>query len=268
MKYLLYLICFVLTPTLFAQSAKKDIISKELKEVVKEADLLFSYRLMEWWGSELTERQKELDKQVADYILYHDADKLYFVLLDASLQYKLGTYYLPLGVSNGDIQFDPTREKLSRKERKLYQVKYKMEENASKIANERIIARDGYSVSTILIKQKRGYKLYLLANTSEINVIPIGNDAVFQGNNRGRIKNWEWFHDELLPIPVSREGIKLATHKHQDGQAILSPTEIANFRLYGMLYNMMEMPILAVEEGLLLEYDASNNVIRKFQPKN
>src|SRR5690625_7047810 len=81
MKYFLYLICFVLTPTLFAQSAKKDIISKELKEVVKEADLLFSYRLMEWWGSELTERQKELDKQVADYILYHDADKLYFVLL-------------------------------------------------------------------------------------------------------------------------------------------------------------------------------------------
>lgn len=267
MKYFLYLICFILTPTLFAQSAKKDIIGKELKEVLKEADLLFSYRMMEWWGSELTEGQEKLDKQVADYILYHDDDKLYFVLLDASLDYKLGTYYLPLGIPNADIQFDSTREKLSRKERRLYRVKYKMENNASKIANDRIVERDGYSVSTILIKQKRGYNLYLMANTSEINVIPIGNDAVFQGNNRGRIKNWKWFHDELLPIPVSREGIKLATHKHQNAQTLLSPTEIANFRLYGMLYNMMEMPILVVDKGKIIEYDASENLVRKFQPK-
>jgi len=268
MKYTLYLILFLVTPSLFAQKPKQEKLNKELKEIVEEANLLFSYRMMEWWGSELTEKQEELNKEVSDYILYHDAKNIYFVLLDDSLKHKLGTYYLPLGDTSGNVRFDSTQEKLSRKESRLYQVKHKMDVSAGKLAHEKITTKDGYSVSSILIKQKRGYKLYLMANTSEINVIPIGNDAVFQGNNRGRIKSWEWFHEELLPIPASIEGIKLATHKHEDRQALLSPTEIANFRLYGMLYNMKEMPVLSVEAGLLLEYNTLGNAVHLFQPKN
>ena len=267
MRHSLYLIFFLIAPTLFAQKLTQRKLYNELKEVVEEANLLFSYRMMEWLGSELTEKQEKLDKQVADYILYHDAKNTYFILLDDSLEYKLGTYYIPLDDTSGDIRFDSTQEKLSRKESRLYRIKYKMDLSAAKLVHEKIVVRDGYSVSSILIKQKRGYKLYLMANTSEVNIIPIGNDAVFHGNNRGQIKSWEWFHEELLPIPKSIEGRKLATHKHQGKRALLSPTEIANFRLYGMLYNMNKMPVLAVKEGLLLEYDASDNKIHPFSAK-
>jgi len=268
MRHFLYLLSFLITPSLFAQNEKQLQVERELNEVVQEANKLFSYRIMEWWASDLTEENKELDKLVADYILYHDAENIYFVLLDETYEHKLGTYYLNTYEGDGNIQFDPSKGKISREEKRLYRIKNKMEQNAGKLINEKIDYKDGFSVSTVLIKQRRGYKLYLMANTSEVGVIPIGNDAVFHGNKRGRIKSWEWFHDELLPIPVSREGVRLATHKHSVNKPLLSPTEIANFRLYGMLYRMLQMPILAIDKGVLLEYGSVDNVAHAFFPKN
>lgn len=239
----------------------------ELEEVVAEADKLFAYRMVEWWGSELTEKDKELDQQVADYMIYHEGKKIYFVLIDHTYKQKLGTYSVNFNSEDATISLDSTQGKLNRKERKHYRVHQRMTKNANEIANEKIIEQEGFSVSTILIKQKRGYRLYLLANTKEINIIPLGNDAVFYGNNRGKVKSWEWYHEELLPIPISREGIRLTTHKHEKGQPLISPTEIANFRLYGMLYSMLQMPILVEEEGLLLEYEVYDNIINTFYPK-
>lgn len=242
-------------------------VNMELKNIVSEANRLFHYRMIEWWGSDITEKNRDLDKLVADYIIYHDSESLYFVLVDDTYKQKLGTYYINIENNETNIQFDSTQGRLSRKERKLYRIKNKMEHNASKIANKRIIEREGYSVSTILIEQKKGYKLYLLANTSEVDIIPLGNDAVFYGNNRGGIKKWEWYHEGLLPIPVSREGNQLATHKHKKGQVLISPTEIANFRLYGMLYGMLKMSILLEDKGIILEYDAYDSLIHAFYPK-
>lgn len=268
MRFFFYIIWFFLAPTLLAQNAKQLKMNNDLKEVVMEANMLFSYRIIEWWGSDLTEENKYLDNQVADYLIYHDRENLYFILLDETYKYKLGTYSLSITNADANIQFDATQQKLNRKERKLYRIKNKMELNASKLVNEKIIEKEGFSVSTVMIKQNNDYTLYLMANTSEMGIIPIGNDAVFHGNSRGRIKNWEWFHEELLPIPVSRDGVRLATHKHQEGQALISPTEIANFRLYGMLYDMVQMPILAIDKNVLLEYDAHDNTVHAFYPKD
>ena len=267
MRQVLYIISFFIIPNLFAQNTKKQEVNKELEKIVSEANSLFHYRMMEWWASDLTEKNKELDKMVADYIIYHDAENLYFVLVDTTYKQKLGTYYINIKNNETNIQFDSTQGSLSNKERKLLRIKNKMEQNASKIANKKIIERDGYSVSTILMEQKRGYKLYLLANTSEAGIIPLGNDAVFHGNNRGRIKDWTWYHEDLLPMPVSKEGSQLATHKHKKGQVLISPTEIANFRLYGMLYGMLKMSILVENKGIILEYDANDSLIHAFYPK-
>lgn len=239
----------------------------ELEEVIAEADKLFTYRMVEWWGSELTEKDKALDAEVADYMIYHEDKTIYFVLIDHSYKNKLGTYSVDFNSDDATILLDSTQGKLSRKERKHYRVHQRMTKNANEIANERIVERENFSVSTILIKQKRGYKLYLLANTKEINIIPLGNDAVFHGNNKGKIKKWEWYHEDLIFVPISREGIRLATHKHEKGMPLISPTEIANFRLYGMLYSMLQMPILIIDEGLLLEYEVYDNIINAFYPK-
>ncbi|HLW14186.1 MAG TPA: hypothetical protein VKX30_01655 [Flavobacteriaceae bacterium] len=266
MRQFLYLIPLFIIPSLFAQNTKQQEVNKELKKIVSEANSLFHYRMMEWWASDLTEKNKELDKSVADYIIYHDAENLYFVLVDATYKQKLGTYYINTKNNETNIQFDSIQENLSKKESKLLRIKNKMEQNASKIANKKIVEREGYSVSTILIEQKRGYKLYLLANTSEAGIIPLGNDAVFHGNNRGRIKKWTWYHEGLLSMPVSKEGSKLATHKHKKGQVLISPTEIANFRLYGMLYNMQKMSILVEDKGMILEYDANDSLIHAYYP--
>lgn len=241
--------------------------NKELKDIVLEANMLFQYRMMEWWASDITEKNKELDKLVADYIIYHDTENLYFVLVDDTYKQKLGTYYINVKNNKTNIQFDSIQGSLSKKERKLLRIKNKMEHNASKIANKKIIDRDGYSVSTILMEQKRGYKLYLLANTNEVGIIPFGNDAVFHGNNRGRIKKWTWYHEDLLPMAVSKVGSQLATHKHKKEQVLISPTEIANFRLYGMLYGMLKMSILLEDNGLIIEYNANDNLIHAFYPK-
>lgn len=268
MKQLLYLISFLITTSsLVAQNANQLQIEKELKEIVAEANRLFSYRVMEWWASDLTEQNKELDRQVADYILYHDEENIYFVLLDETYENKLGTYYLSTFKSDGKIQFDSTQGKISREERKHYQLKNRMEKNAAKLVNEKIDYKEGFSVSSILIKQRRGYKLYLLANTTEIGIIPIGNDGVFNGNNRGKIKSWALYHNELSAIPVSKEGVKLSMHKHDENQPLISPTEIANFHLYGMLYNMTQMPIIDISKGIIIEYDALENVAKAFYPK-
>ena len=267
MRQVLYIISFFIIPNLFAQNTKKQEVNKELEKIVSEANSLFHYRMMEWWASELTEKNKELDILVADYIIYHDAENLYFVLVDDTYKQKLGTYYINTKNNETNIQFDSIQGSLSKKETKLLRIKNKMEQNASKIANMKIIEREGYSVSTILMEQKRGYNLYLLTNTSELGIIPLGNDAVFYGNNRGEIKKWEWYHENLTPIPVSREGNQLATHKHKKGQVLISPTEIANFRLYGMLYGMLKMSILVEDKGVILEYDANENLIHAFYPK-
>lgn len=267
MRYILLLISFFLIPNLFAQDKKQKKLMAELEGVVAEADKLFAYRMVEWWGSELTEKDKELDAQVADYMIYHEGNSIHFVLIDHTYKQKLGTYSVDFDSDNATMRLDSTQGKLSRKERKHYRVHQRMTKKADKIAAEKIVEREGFSVSTILIKQKRGYKLYLLANTQEVNIIPLGNDAVFRGNNRGKIKEWEWYHEDLLPIPISREGVRLATHKHAAGQPLISPTEIANFRLYGMLYSMLQMPILVEENGLLLEYEVYDNIINTFYPK-
>lgn len=268
MRQFLFLIGFLIIPNLVAQNTVQQELNNELESIVSEANRLFHYRMIEWWGSDITEKNKDLDKQVADYIIYDDAENLYFVLLDESFKRKLGTYYINIENPKTNIQFDPTEGSLSKKERKLFRIKNKMERNASKIANKKIIERDGYSVSTILIEQKRGYKLYLLANTNKVDIIPLGNDAVFHGNRRGRIKKWVWYHEGLLPMPISREGNQLATHKHTKKQVLISPTEIANFRLYGMLYDMQKMAILVEDKGVILEYDADESTIQAFYPKN
>src|SRR5699024_9621370 len=155
----------------------------------------------------------------------------------------------------------------NKQERKLYQIQNRMNQQASELVKKELVEKEGFSVSTILIKQKRGYKLYLLSNTRDVDVIPLGNDAVFHGNNRGKIKKWNWYHKELLPIPISREGIRLATHKHGESQPLISPTEIANFRLYGLLYWMLNLPILIENEGLLLEYESYDNRVNAYYPK-
>lgn len=267
MKYFLYITLLFCTPTLLAQSKKQLDVEKELKEIVKEADMLFTYRMVEWWGSEFTEDDKELDRQVSDYLIYHDSDKFYFVLIDDSYKNKAGTYFIDFNNEEANIQFDSTQSKLNKQERKLYQIQNRMNLQASELVKKELVEKEGFSVSTILIKQKRGYKLYLLSNTRDVDVIPLGNDAVFHGNNRGKIKKWNWYHKELLPIPISREGIRLATHKHGKSQPLISPTEIANFRLYGLLYGMLNLPILIENEGLLLEYESYDNRVNAYYPK-
>lgn len=267
MRFFLSIISFFLISNLFAQNKKQQRLLGELEAVVAEADKLFAYRMVEWWGSELTEKDKELDQQVGDYIIYHEDKKIYFVLIDHTYKQKLGTYYVNFDSDEATIRLDSTQGKLTRKERKHYRIHQRMTKNVNKIVEDRIIEREGFSASTILIKQKKGYKLYLLANTKEVNIIPLGNDAVFHSNNQGKINKWEWYHEDLIPIPISREGIRLTTHKHEKGQGLISPTEIANFRLYGMLYNMFQMPILIEEDGLLLEYEVYDNIINAFYPK-
>lgn len=267
MRYLFLLISFFMIPKAFTQNRAQKKLRTELKEVVAEADKLFAYRMVEWWGSELAEKDKELDAQVADYLIYHEDKKIYFVLIDDTYKQKLGTFFVNFDEEEAKIRLDSTQGKLSQKERKHYRVHQRMNKKAGRLIKENLVEREGFSVSTILIKQKKGYRLYLLANTEEINIIPIGNDAVFYADNQGKIKNWEWYHDDLTPIPISKEGVRLATHKHKEGLPRISPTEIANFRLYGLLYNMFQMPILVEEEGLLLEYEAYDNIINSYYPK-
>lgn len=252
---------------MLSQNKEQLQIEKELEEIVAEADQIFIYRMVEWWGSEFTEKNEELDEQVADYIIYNDMNKLYFVLIDSTYTNKLGTYYISIDEEEAEIQFDETQGKLSKKERKIFRVQNKINNQAYKLLKNNLIDKGGYSPSTILIKQKRGYKLYLLSNTTNLNVIPLGNDAIFHGNNQGKIKKWNWYHKNLLPIPISRVGTRVITHKHSNPSLLISPTEIANFRLYGLLYKMNRMPILIEKEEIILEFDSQENEAKAFYLK-
>lgn len=267
MRHILYMIGFFIAPNLLAQNIKLQKVSTELKNIALEANSLFHYRMIEWWGTDNIKKNKALDKLVADYIIYHDSENIYFVLVDDTYEQKLGSYYMNIKRKESNIQFDSLQGRLSRKEKKLVRIKNKMEQNISEVAKMNIIERDGYSVSSVLMKQKNGYKMYLLTNTNEKGVIPLGNDAVFYGTNQGKIKKWERYHDNLLPMAVSREGSQLATHKHKKGQVLISPTEIANFRLYGMLYGMLKTSILIESEGIIIKYDANDNTIHAFYAK-
>lgn len=267
MKSLLKLYLFFCIAPVISQTTDQLNIEKELQAINNKADLIFQYRMAEWWGSEFTEKDKELDEQVADYIIYHDAEKLYFVLIGHSKQHKIGTYSIEIENEDANIQFDPTQKKLNRLERRTYQIQNKINTQVYDLVHSDLIDKNNFSPSIVLIKQRRGYRVYLLSNTSNLEIVPLGNDAVFYANNRGKIKKWHWYHKELLPIPANKEGKQITTHKHSDSSFLISPTEIANFRLYGVLYDKLEMSILNEKNGLMIVYDTFSNQTYALYPK-
>lgn len=267
MRHFISILSFFFIHTLFAQNKPAQAIEQTLEETLYEADQLFTYRMMEWWSNDLISKNDVWKTQVADYIIYHDKHELNLVLIDSSYQNKIGSFHLDIDSEDTDIRIDSTKRPLNQMELNHYQVYQKMLYSISKTLKEKVEEIEGFWIGSIMIKNDIGYKLYLFSNTSRPNIIPLGNDAVFYADEQGKVLNQKWYHDGLIQIPISKEGKRISTHKHEKHQIHISPTEIANFRFYGLLYGMLQLPILVPEEGLLLEYNALENKIHRFYSK-
>lgn len=266
MRHIFTILSLFLVQNLFAQENTPRNAEIDFQQIQLDASQLFAYRIFEERVNKLIAEDKDLHSKVADYFIYHDENNLYMVLIDKSNKNKLGEFYFD---KNGtlEILFDSQKQPLNEEELKHFQVNKRMLKSITKEVKERTEVRDGFWVNTILIKQDVGYKLFLFADTNLPEVIPIGNDAVFIGDENGKVISSEWFHDGLAPIKVNHDSELLRTHKHEKEQAIISPTEMAIFYFYGMLYEVKQMPILLPNEGILLGYDIEKNKIFVFYNK-
>ena len=92
-----------------------------------------------------------------------------------------------------------------------------------------------------------GYRLYLLRGTTRNDVQPIGDDYSFDFDARLNLTSWRRYHRTFLEIPTVVEGRKMSIliHSHTDLTPYVTPTDIANFMLYGYnLYGITQMYVL------------------------
>lgn len=263
----LIIFLFALMPYLtLAQEFKSEkAIDKKLKNTLKEANLLYQYRLTEWIGIELSEKNESIEGENLDFIIYKKRKNFHFVLLDTKENKKVGTYTIHYDNKEWNADFDNSSTKLSKKEAKLFALKSNIEEEIIQLTETLIEERENYSVSGVLIPGFRNHKYYVFLNTALANIIPIGNDGIFYTTKKGKIKGYEWFHMGIVELHTQDTKV-VDTHKH-NLQSFISPIALANFKLYGQIYQVERMPILLPNVPTYIEYNSDKNTLQRLKTK-
>ncbi|MBL0145381.1 MAG: hypothetical protein IPP48_06115 [Chitinophagaceae bacterium] len=256
----------VLTISLvYGQESKKftnDEINIKLDSIMVEANLLYQYEKSAWISTDLANENKKIRKKFGGFLTYKSNDTIKTIIFDKERNKCIAEYIFiddfkkPNKEIIAERNFTLTEQNLQKtKEIILEQLTDKKFD---------VGVPEGFNLNPILIPENEKYKLYLITGTSQSNVIPFGNDYLFQTDKNGKIESWKRFHSRLIPTyTTTPNGGKVTetTHSHLRTNPFISATDICTFKLYGKLYDLNEFSIYSPALGIYLKYNLSKDKV-------
>ena len=249
----------------YGQEDKKytnEEINLKLDSIMIEANLLYQYEHAAWLSTDLANKTKDVSKNFGGFLTYKLNDATKTIIYNKQKTKCIAEYILK-NDSEKPIDEITSERELTQNEYYLQKIKNEILAQLSDKKYE-VNVPDGFSLNPILIPDNEKYKLYIITGTSQSNVIPFGNDYLFQTDKNGKIEAWRKFHSRFIPTYTAiPNGGKLTetTHSHLRSNPFISATEICTFKLYGKLNDLFEFSIYSPALGNYLKYNLTNNKI-------
>jgi len=231
MKRIAILFLFVIIA--FNTFSQEENLQFKLDSIVKEADLLYRYEKVAWNSSDLFMLDSKLKKNYGGYLIFQSNDTIFATFNDKSQKEKIAKYYF----TNADVNFPFKTEvevsALTKTEQELLNIKTKIINQLYDKKYEVTIPQ-GFNPNIELIKEKDGYKLYMIMGTPEPGIISFGNDYLFRADLEGNIIGSKKFHSRMIPAQSkgpNGEVVVSAIHSHLKTTPYITATDICTFRL-------------------------------------
>jgi hypothetical protein len=259
MNKLLTIISILFFTLAYGQEIKKytnDEIKLKLDSIMVEANLLYKFEKSAWISTDLANENKIIRKNIGGILTYQLNDTIKTIILNEKRNKCIAEY-----IFINDFK-KPSEEIISErnftpKEQNFQKIKEVILEQLSDKKFE-VGVPEGFNLNPILITKNEKYKLYLITGTNQSNIIPFGNDYLFETDKNGKIETWKRFHSRLIPTYTkTKDGGKVTetTHSHLRTNPFISATDICTFKLYGKLYDLEEFSIYSPALGIYLKYD-------------
>ncbi|MDD2530841.1 MAG: hypothetical protein PHN41_06385 [Bacteroidales bacterium] len=218
-------------------------ITKKHVSILKEGERLYRYECAAWYGGDFASQDNNI-KNCIGYLIYESGDTIKNIFYNSDLDkcfidvsfYKDDFKY-PIKTLSGE-------RNLNSKELELVKIKQNLINKVYSDTNFQIVQYKDFNLNFQLLPNKKGYSFYILSGTSKPNVIPFGNDWVFNLNKKGEIKSWRKYHSVLIPAYIS-DSVETTTvfHSHLDKEPFVTPTDICTFKLYAPIFGVKNMYI-------------------------
>ncbi len=236
---------------------------KQLKAIIKEANLLYSYEKAAWISSDLAVLKKEVKENFGDYLVYHSNDTIFSIFVDTSRKKRIAKYAFTEKNLNTPFKTDFEVVDISDKEASLLKIKYSI---VNKLSDKKygITIPEGYSPNLILIKDKKEYRFYVIMGATKPDIIPFGNDFIFYLDENGKVDKWKKFHTTMIPAKTKINGSTIisAFHTHLRSSPYITATDICTFRLYAESSGMKEFSVLSTKTKKKYTYNITKNKIK------
>lgn len=252
---------FILSLALTTYSQDENLQFK-LDSIVKEADLLYYYEKVAWNASDLFNADKKLKKNFGGYVISHSNDTVTASFLNEEQKEVIARYYFTTSNLDKPYKTEVQTSPFTDIERNLFLFKVKMIDQLSDSEYELRIPED-FDPNFILLKDQNMFKLYMIMGTSKTGIIPLGNDYLFNANEKGKITSWKKFHVGMIPIEVpGGKGTEIlsSTHSHKLTPYI-SATDICTFRLYASYCGLKEFKVYCTKTQTTYKYSIKKNKI-------
>lgn len=236
-------------------------IKEKSDSILKEGDLLYRYEKVAWVSTDIALENKKIKKKIRGYITYQKNDTLINIVLDKKGKCIFESIFYDNHVSPDSTSF--VNRELTMYEQKLLKTKNKI---INQIADKEynVICPRGFSLNFVLLPCDTGYKLYILTGTHQTEVIPFGNDYIFQTDEEGKVLSWRKFHSRLIPAMTKMSdgaNVTSVMHSHLRSEPFISATDICTFKLYGPLYGLKEFSVYSPALSRYFTYNLTEDTI-------
>lgn len=264
MKKALFIIIISFTcNTLTAQ--RTELTEAELKtqldSVLSEAHMLYKYEKAAWISTDLAMESKSIIKEYGGFFTYEEHGEIKVIILGRKSQICIAEYSFEDDFTKPKSAIIGNRE-LSNNEKNLLVIKNKIIKNLSNKKYD-VSIPTGYSPNLIFLPFAEKFKLYVIMGTTQIDVIPFGNDYLFIANKKGKIESWQKFHSRLIPGHTKHDGEKVTEliHSHLRTTPLITATDICTFMLYAPLYDIDSFSVYSPAIGKYMKYSLINDEI-------
>lgn len=210
-----------------------DSLQLKLDSIIKEADFLYCYEKAVWNASDILMVESPLKNNYGGYVVSHTNDTIFATFIDKTQKQKIATYYFTKSNLGLPFKTETGLLPLNHSDQELLEIKSTV---LSQLSDKKyqVAIPQNFNPNFVLIKEKVGFKLYLILGTSESGVIPFGNDYLFKTDSKGKITSWEKFHSRVIPTWAAYNGKKVteSIHSHLNTTPYITATDICTFRLY------------------------------------
>lgn len=233
----------------------------QLDSVLAEGNLLYKYEKAAWISTDLARENETLKKDRGGYFVYQVKDEIRVLILGKKNKNCIAEYSFESDFNSPKSVKIESRE-LSHQEKELIKVKENILDQLFDQKYE-VTIPEGYNPNLILLPFAEKYKLYFIMGTSQLDVIPFGNDYLFIADKDGKIESWKKFHSSIIPGNTTYNGYKVTemTHSHLKTTPLMTATDICTFMLYAPLYEIDAFSVYSGAIGKYMKYSLKENKI-------